>query len=69
MYHPYRRDIGVCRKDPVVTKYINQIFNSQSTPHVSPWRMSPGVSVVMILEKIDHVIPAPHFVNKNLEAR
>ena len=56
---------GVCCEDPAVTKYINQIFNSQMMPHVSPWRMSHGVSVVMILEKMNYVMAAPHFVNKN----
>ena len=33
------------------------------TLHVSPWRMSHGVSVVMMLEKNEHVTAAPHFVN------
>ena len=34
-------------------------------PNVLPWRMSHGVSVVMILEKINYVMAAPHFVNNN----
>ena len=37
---------GICCEDPLVMKYINQIFNSQRTPHVSPWLTSHGVSVV-----------------------
>ena len=35
-------------------------FDSQKTPHTSPSRVSYGVSIVRILEKIDCVIMAPH---------
>ena len=38
---------------------INQILNSQKTPHTSPSRASYGVSVVWIWETIDRVITAP----------
>ena len=36
----------------------NQGLRSQKTPHISPWRTSYGVSIVMILVKIDGVITA-----------
>ena len=39
---------------------INQILNSQKTPHSSPLWASYGVSLVRILEKIDSVITALH---------
>ena len=39
---------------------LNQISNSQQTPHTSPSRASYGVSIVRILEKTDHVIMVPH---------
>ena len=35
---------------------LNQILESQQTPHISPLRASYGVSIVRILEKIDRVI-------------
>ena len=38
---------------------VNQILESQHTPHISPSRASYGVSVVRILEKIDCVMTAP----------
>ena len=38
---------------------INLILNSQKPPHSSPSQVSYGVSVMNILEKIDHVIIAP----------
>ena len=41
---------GVCNfEGPVVMQYINPTLNSQGTPHVSPLRMSHGVSVVRVL--------------------
>ena len=42
---------------------INQILNSQKTPHISPLRVSYGVSIVRICEKIDCVITASHCTN------
>ena len=39
---------------------MNQIFESQQTPHISPSRASYGMPIVRILEKIDCVITAPH---------
>ena len=41
---------------------MNQILESQHTPHTSPSRARYGVSIVMILAKIDHVITAPHYI-------
>ena len=41
---------------------MNQILESQQTPHTSPSRASYGVSIVRILEKIDRVITAPHCI-------
>ena len=49
---------------------MNQILESQQTPHTSPSRASYGVSFVKILEKTDHVITAPHCkrkTNKNAQ--
>ena len=40
---------GVCCEGPVVMEYINPTLNSQGTSHVSPLRMSHGVSVVGVL--------------------
>ena len=37
---------------------MDQILESQLTPHISPSWVSYGVSIVRILEKIDHVIMA-----------
>ena len=37
-------------------------LKSQKTPHTSPYQMSYGVSFVIILQKIDHVIKAPHCI-------
>ena len=39
---------------------MNQVLESQQTPHISPSRASYGVSIVRILEKIDRVVTAPH---------
>ena len=39
---------------------VNQILEPQNTPHIS--RVSYEVSIVRILEKIDHVITAPHCI-------
>ena len=62
---------------------MNQILESQQTPHISPSQASYVVSVVRNLEKIDRVITAPcctvhninssdgtwlHFETLNLEA-
>ena len=41
---------------------MNQILESQQTPHTSPSRASYGVSFVTILEKTDRVITAPHCI-------
>ena len=38
---------------------MNQTLESQQTPHISPSRVSYGVSLVRILETIDHIIMAP----------
>ena len=43
---------------------VNQMLQSQQTPHISPSRVRYGVSIVRILEKMDRVITAPH-CNKN----
>ena len=43
---------------------MNQILESQQTPHTSPSRASYGVSFVKILEKTDRVITAPHCKRK-----
>ena len=39
---------------------VNQILESQQTPHTSPLRASYGVSIVEILEKIGSIITARH---------
>ena len=41
---------------------MNQILESQQTPHISPSRASYGVYIVRTLEKIDHIITAPHCI-------
>ena len=41
---------------------MNQILDSQQTPHISPSQASYGVSIVRILEKIDSVITAPRCI-------
>ena len=41
--------LGVCCEGPVVMQYINSTLTSQGTPHVSPLRMSHGVSIVRVL--------------------
>ena len=35
---------------------MNQSLNEQKAPHTSAWRVSYGVSIVRILEKIDRII-------------
>ena len=40
---------------------MNQCLYSQKTPHISPSWASYGMSIVIILEKFDRVIMAPHF--------
>ena len=47
-----------------LTQNINQILNSQKPLHISPSRLSYGVSIVRIGEKIDRVITAPHFATE-----
>ena len=42
------------------TEHQSTSINSQKTLHISPSRASYGVSIVIILEKTDHVITAPH---------
>ena len=39
---------------------MNQILESQQTPHIAPSRASYGMSILRILDKIDRVIMAPH---------
>ena len=39
---------------------VNQISESQQTPHTSPLQVSYRVSIVRILEKIDQIIIALH---------
>ena len=41
---------------------IYHISNSQQTPHTSPSRASYGVSIMIILKKIDRVITASHCI-------
>ena len=41
---------------------INQTSKLQQTLHTSPSRASYGVSIMMILKKIDRVIMAPHYI-------
>ena len=40
---------------------MNQILESQQTPHISPSRANCGVSIVSILDSIDRVTTARHF--------
>ena len=56
----------VCYEDPVVMQYINPTFElTRDTPCIAlADRTGHGMSVVMILAKIDHAMAAPHFVNK-----
>ena len=35
---------------------VDQVLNSQKTPHSSPWQVSYGVSLVTTLEKIYHIL-------------
>ena len=44
-----------------LSQNINESLNPQKTPHISPYRANYGVSFVMILVKIDHVITTPHY--------
>ena len=62
MHRPYGWDRGCLLWGSCSEEIHNQIFNLQRTLRVSPWRMSHGVSVVMILEKIYHVMAATHCV-------
>ena len=39
---------------------MNQILESQQTPHNSPSRASYGVSFANMFDNIDRVITAPH---------
>ena len=43
-------------------RYINQSLYSQKTPHISPSRVSYGVSIMRILKKIDRIIMASHCI-------
>ena len=51
---------------------VNQILESQEAPHISPSSASYWVpivvSIVMILEKIDRVLTAPHFITAITES-
>ena len=44
----------------IAVEQSDQILESQETPHLSPSRLSYGVSIVRILQKIDRVITALH---------
>ena len=48
---------------------IYQSWHSPKTPHASPSRANYGVCIVMILEKIDHVITAPHCISFDMTPR
>ena len=41
---------------------MDQTSHSRKTPHISPLRVSYGVSFVRILKKIDRVITAPYCI-------
>ena len=43
---------------------VSQTSDSQKPPHTSPSRTSHRVSFMMILEKIDIVITAPHYITR-----
>ena len=45
---------------------VNQILESQETPHISPTHASYGVCIVRIWEKIDSVITATHCIYDRL---
>ena len=49
------------RSTPPVTEGEHQPLNSQKTPHTSPSRASYGMSIVRIVDKIDHVVTALQF--------
>ena len=55
MYHDITYDTAKTQ-----CQEVNQILESQQTPHTSRSRANYGVSVVRILEKIERVITAPH---------
>ena len=47
---------------------VNQVLEAHQTPHTLPSWASYGVSIVKILEKIDHVTMAPRCMIKlNIE--
>ena len=46
---------------------VNQISNSQQTPHTSPSRASYGVSIMRILKKINRAITAPHYMYRYMD--
>ena len=41
---------------------FNPILGTQQTPHILPSRVSYGVAIVRILEKIDGIITALHCI-------
>ena len=45
---------------------MNQILESQQTPHTSPLRASYGVSIVRIWDKFDRVITALHCIEMGI---
>ena len=46
--------------------YQSEAEPTQKKHHTSPWRASYVVSVVSILEEIDHIITAPHCITDKL---
>ena len=49
-----------------VRQNINERLNPQKTPHTSPGRTSYVLSFVNILEKIDRLITAPHYILREM---
>ena len=59
-YHNAIRTTWYLHITVVMGQNMNVSLNPRMTPHTSPWRANYGVPFVMILEKIDRVITAPH---------
>ena len=51
----------------ITVQTVNQILDSQQSPHMSPSRVSNGVSVVRIWEKNDCVIKELHCIDPALQ--
>ena len=49
-------------RDSVECRYTLLRLYSQKTPHISPLRVSYGLSFVRIWVKTDRVITAPHYI-------